>query len=161
MVLFRAPNPRACGIAELDAEGRIVSFVEKPEQPASDLANAGLYVVDAEAYREIAAMRGVRPGLRRASPFVGRMRAGSGEAITWTSALTKPWSRRDAMPPRSLPPRHNAEATQHTPPGGLPRPRRHPDRARPLPSDPAHVRLLPGAAEALNDSAVPGSSASW
>ena len=47
MVLFRAPNPRACGIAELDSEGRIVSFVEKPERPTSDLANAGLYVVSA------------------------------------------------------------------------------------------------------------------
>lgn len=47
MVLFHVPEPRACGIAQLDAAGRIVSFVEKPEHPASDLANAGLYVVDA------------------------------------------------------------------------------------------------------------------
>ena len=31
MVLFRAPNPRACGIADLDGDGRIISFVEKPE----------------------------------------------------------------------------------------------------------------------------------
>ncbi|MGO8899417.1 MAG: nucleotidyltransferase family protein, partial [Isosphaeraceae bacterium] len=31
MVLFRAPNPRSCGIAQLDAVGRIVSFIEKPE----------------------------------------------------------------------------------------------------------------------------------
>ena len=31
MVLFRALNPRACGIAELDSKGRIISFVEKPE----------------------------------------------------------------------------------------------------------------------------------
>jgi mannose-1-phosphate guanylyltransferase len=45
MALFDAPNPRACGIAELDASGRIVSFVEKPAEPRSSLANAGLYVV--------------------------------------------------------------------------------------------------------------------
>ena len=32
MLLFRAPNPSACGIAELDDEGRVVSFVEKPER---------------------------------------------------------------------------------------------------------------------------------
>jgi mannose-1-phosphate guanylyltransferase len=51
MVLFRAPNPRTCGIAGLDGEGRIVSFVEKPEQPTSDLANAGVYIVDAEIGR--------------------------------------------------------------------------------------------------------------
>ena len=64
MVLFRAPDPRACGIAELDAAGRIVAFVEKPDRPATDLANAGLYVVDAEAYREIAAMARVRSRIR-------------------------------------------------------------------------------------------------
>ena len=74
MVLFRAPNPRACGIAELDSKGRIVSFVEKPERPASDLANAGLYVLDAGAYREIAAMRTFDLGYEVLPRFVGRMR---------------------------------------------------------------------------------------
>jgi histidinol-phosphate phosphatase family protein len=74
MVLFRAPNPRACGIAELDSKGRIVSFVEKPEQPASNLANAGLYVVDAAAYREIAEMRAFDLGYEVLPRFVGRMR---------------------------------------------------------------------------------------
>jgi histidinol-phosphate phosphatase family protein len=74
MVLFRAPNPRACGIAELDEESRIVSFVEKPERPTSDLANAGLYVVDAAAYREIAAMEAFDLGFDVLPKFVGRMR---------------------------------------------------------------------------------------
>ena len=74
MVLFRAPDPRACGIAELDAAGRIVAFVEKPDRPATDLANAGLYVVDAEAYREIAAMRAFDLGFEVLPRFVGRMR---------------------------------------------------------------------------------------
>lgn len=44
MALFHTNLPKQCGIAELDARGRIVSFVEKPEQPQSDLANAGMYV---------------------------------------------------------------------------------------------------------------------
>jgi len=74
MLLFRAPNPRACGIAELDALGRIISFVEKPERPAGDLANAGLYVVNAAAYREIAAMGGLDLGFDVLPKFVGRMR---------------------------------------------------------------------------------------
>ena len=74
MVLFRAPNPRACGIAELDAVGRIVSFIEKPDQPATDLANAGLYVIDASAYREIAALRAFDLGFDVLPRFVGRMR---------------------------------------------------------------------------------------
>ncbi|MBV8381377.1 MAG: nucleotidyltransferase family protein, partial [Planctomycetaceae bacterium] len=33
MLLFRAPDPRACGIAEIDDDGRITSFVEKPKEP--------------------------------------------------------------------------------------------------------------------------------
>ena len=50
MGLFHAPNPAACGIAELDAEQRITAFTEKPEAPRSDLANAGMYVTSQEFY---------------------------------------------------------------------------------------------------------------
>lgn len=74
MMLFRAANPRACGIAELDREGRIVSFVEKPQNPSSDLANAGLYAVDAQAYREMAALKAFDLGFDVLPRFVGRMR---------------------------------------------------------------------------------------
>ncbi len=42
--LFRVTNPRACGIVELDGEGTVVDFAEKPERPRSDLAWAGLLV---------------------------------------------------------------------------------------------------------------------
>lgn len=42
--LFRAPTPSAAGIVDLDGEGRIVRFTEKPTHPQSDLANAGLYL---------------------------------------------------------------------------------------------------------------------
>jgi D,D-heptose 1,7-bisphosphate phosphatase len=73
MVLFRAPNPSACGIAELDAKGRIISFVEKPARPASDLANAGIYVVTAAAFREIAALGAFDLGYDVLPRFVGRM----------------------------------------------------------------------------------------
>ena len=44
MGLFRTATPRACGIATLDAGGTVTVFEEKPENPVSDLANAGLYV---------------------------------------------------------------------------------------------------------------------
>jgi len=50
MGLFHAPDPRACGIAVLDDVGRIVEFVEKPENPRSDLANAGVYVARSELF---------------------------------------------------------------------------------------------------------------
>jgi NDP-sugar pyrophosphorylase family protein len=74
MMLFRAANPERCGIAELDGDGRIVSFVEKPERPPSNLANAGLYVLTPEAYREVSDMGAFDLGFDVLPHFVGRMR---------------------------------------------------------------------------------------
>lgn len=74
MALFHTKFPKECGIATLDADGRVVEFVEKPEQPASDLANAGLYVLDADAWREIADMDAFDFGFDVIPAFVGRMR---------------------------------------------------------------------------------------
>ncbi len=45
MALFETPDPSSCGIATLGPDGRISSFIEKPPQPASNLANAGIYVI--------------------------------------------------------------------------------------------------------------------
>jgi mannose-1-phosphate guanylyltransferase len=74
MLLFRAPNPKACGIAELDESGKVVSFIEKPAEPRSNLANGGVYIVDASAYREIADMKAFDLGFEVLPRFVGRMR---------------------------------------------------------------------------------------
>lgn len=74
MMLFHTAYPSQCGIATLDGEGRVVDFVEKPEDPPSDLANAGLYVVDANAWREIADMKAIDFGFDVLSHYVGRMR---------------------------------------------------------------------------------------
>jgi mannose-1-phosphate guanylyltransferase len=73
MMLFHTPYPKQCGIAELDPAGKILSFVEKPAEPKSDLANAGLYVVDADAYREIADRNVFDFGFDIIPTFVGRM----------------------------------------------------------------------------------------
>ena len=50
VALYRVENPSACGIVELSGEGRIRRFVEKPppEEVFTDLANAGVYVVESE-----------------------------------------------------------------------------------------------------------------
>jgi D,D-heptose 1,7-bisphosphate phosphatase len=148
MMLFRAPDPRACGIAELDDRGRIVSFVEKPERPASDLANAGLYVLDAAAYREVAAMRSFDLRCDVLPRFVGRMRGwvwgGYHRDIGNLEALEL--GRRDVA--KVFPDRPDAGR-------GGPRPAVFLDRDGTVIehvhylSDPALVRLLPGAAEAL------------
>lgn len=73
MMLFRTPYPSQCGIAELDDSGRITNFIEKPEEPKSDLANAGLYVATAGAYREMADRNAFDLGFDVLPMFVGRM----------------------------------------------------------------------------------------
>jgi D,D-heptose 1,7-bisphosphate phosphatase len=148
MVLFRAPNPCACGIAELDPDGRIVSFVEKPQQPASDLANAGLYVVDKAAYREIAAMWAFDLGFDVLPRFVGRMRgwAWGGYYLDIGTHEALERARRDADAVFSGRARTGCDA---------PRPAVFLDRDGtviehvPYLSDPALVRLIAGSAEAL------------
>lgn len=73
MLLFHAPNPSACGIAELDASSRVIDFVEKPAEPRSDLANAGVYAVTADAWREMADLQAFDLGFHVLPKFVGRM----------------------------------------------------------------------------------------
>lgn len=74
MALFHTPYPEKCGIAALDDAYRVTEFVEKPKEPRSDLANAGLYVLDAAAWREIADMNVFDFGFDVIPAFVGRMR---------------------------------------------------------------------------------------
>lgn len=74
MLLFHAPNPQACGIAELDAQNRIIRFEEKPQQPVTDLANAGVYVFDAQIYQQVVAMKAFDLGFEVLPKLVGKMR---------------------------------------------------------------------------------------
>lgn len=50
MALFHTNLPKQCGIAEIGEDDRIVSFIEKPEHPKSDLANAGMYIARQELF---------------------------------------------------------------------------------------------------------------
>jgi len=50
MALMHAPDPRACGIATLADDNTIIRFIEKPEHPESDLANAGIYIASKAIY---------------------------------------------------------------------------------------------------------------
>ena len=161
MLLFRAPDPRACGIAELDADGRVVSFVEKPERADE---RPGQRRRLRRRRRRLSRDRrdaGVRPGLRGpAHDSSAGCGAGPGAVITWTSALTRPWSRRDATPPRSCRRGTTPRRSGHRPAVFLDRDGTLIEHVHYL-SDPAHVRLLPGAAEALRRLGRPGFAASW
>lgn len=74
MVLFECEEPRRCGIAELAPDGRIRSFIEKPQDPRGNLANAGIYVVDAALYREMADRLGFDVAFDLLPSLAGRMR---------------------------------------------------------------------------------------
>lgn len=74
MMLFRAAHPERCGIAQLDRFGTITEFIEKPREPKSNLANAGLYALTSQAYHEIADMNRFDLGFDILPEFVGRMR---------------------------------------------------------------------------------------
>lgn len=51
MALFHTNLPEQCGIAKLDEKSKIVDFVEKPKCPASNLANAGMYIADKRIFK--------------------------------------------------------------------------------------------------------------
>ncbi len=80
--------PKQCGIATLDASGLITAFVEKPEHPKATSPTQGLYVVSAEAWREIADMDVFDFGFDVIPRFVGRMKGMPSTATTATSATT-------------------------------------------------------------------------
>jgi mannose-1-phosphate guanylyltransferase len=42
--VYSVPDPKRCGIVELDQNNIVLSFVEKPRQPASNLAFAGIMI---------------------------------------------------------------------------------------------------------------------
>ena len=53
-LLYRVPDPGRFGVAELDADGRVVGFEEKPEHPKSDLIPIGVYFLRPDAFDVIA-----------------------------------------------------------------------------------------------------------
>jgi mannose-1-phosphate guanylyltransferase len=42
--LFETGRPKECGIAELDSDGYVIAFTEKPNHPKSNLASGGIFL---------------------------------------------------------------------------------------------------------------------
>ena len=49
-LLYRVPDPERFGVAELDADGTVVGFEEKPQKPKSDLIPIGVYFLRPESF---------------------------------------------------------------------------------------------------------------
>jgi mannose-1-phosphate guanylyltransferase len=53
LAVFHSDNPSAGGVLETDGTGRVTSFTEKPQNPVSDLVNAGIYAFTPSVLDEI------------------------------------------------------------------------------------------------------------
>jgi mannose-1-phosphate guanylyltransferase len=73
--VFHSERPSAGGVVELDAEGTVIGFTEKPREPVSDLVNAGMYAFHPGVLDEIGGPPPRDIGYDLLPRLVGRSRA--------------------------------------------------------------------------------------
>lgn len=73
--IYEAADPRRCGIVEVDDEGTVYSFTEKPENPRSSLAFSGLMVAGQEIFDFVPAKRPADIGFDLLPKLAGKMTA--------------------------------------------------------------------------------------
>lgn len=75
LTLFHSETPSAGGVVEVDGDGTVVGFVEKPAEPVSDLTNAGMYAFHPSVLGEITGPTPNDIGQHLLPRLVGRARA--------------------------------------------------------------------------------------
>jgi mannose-1-phosphate guanylyltransferase len=75
LTVFRSENPSAGGVVELDSNGRVTGFTEKPPEPLSDLTNAGMYAFRPGVLDDIDGTPPLDIGYDLLPRLVGRARA--------------------------------------------------------------------------------------
>ncbi len=73
LVAYPTSTPERCGILELDSQGKVVSFEEKPKRPKSNLANAGIHVAGPELRNYLPARSPADLGFDVLPGLVGKM----------------------------------------------------------------------------------------
>ncbi len=53
LAVFHSENPSAGGVVEVDSTNKVIGFTEKPDEPVSDLTNAGMYAFQPEVLNVI------------------------------------------------------------------------------------------------------------
>lgn len=75
LTVFHSERPSAGGVVEVDSDGTVVGFVEKPSEPSSDLTNAGMYAFHPSVLDEITGPAPNDIGQHLLPRLVGRARA--------------------------------------------------------------------------------------
>jgi len=91
----KVEDPERFGVAEFDADGRVVSIEEKPREPKSDMAVTGLYFYDRDAVKYAKQLKPSQRGeleitdLNRLYMQAGKLRAiPLPDEVTWADAGT-------------------------------------------------------------------------
>jgi len=75
LVAYPTQEPTRCGILEMEPDGRVISFEEKPTHPKSSFANSGIHVATPELYQWVPRSLPADIGFQVLPQLVGKMYA--------------------------------------------------------------------------------------